>query len=62
MNSASDNARPYFINIILTEKFSDVFNRLKGNNSVLNNYDFEAILLLEKNISLKTLIIKLYKN
>ena len=48
VNSASDDDHPYFINIILTEKFSDVFNRLKGNNSNLNNYDFEAILLSGK--------------
>ena len=48
VNSASDDDHPYFINIILTEKFSDLFNRLKGINSDLNNYDFEAILLSRK--------------
>ena len=46
--ASSNNDRPFFINIILTEKFADVFNRLKELNSDLNNYDFEEILLSGK--------------
>ena len=50
----------YFTNIILTDKFGDVFNKLKEQNSDINNYDFQEIFLSGKkekfsNINNKTI-------
>ncbi len=54
------NGVKYFTNIILTDKFGDVFNKLKEQNSDINNYDFQEIFLSGKkekfsNINNKTI-------